>query len=71
MREWYQLMLHKREAHAMLLGGCLKAWAALAKQASLLRFLLMEHAALRQVSAKAMHCNMLCVLCDEQVHVTD
>ena len=71
LQGWYKLTLHKREAHALLLGGCLQAWAALAKKASLLRFLLIEHAALRQVSAKAMHCDMLRVLCDEQIHVID
>ena len=71
LQGWYQLTLHKQEAHAMLLGGCLQAWAALAKMASLLRFLLIEHAALRQVGPKAMYCDILHVLCDEQIRVAD
>lgn len=46
---WYQLVLHKHEADAVLLGHCLEAWAALARRAGLLRFLLIEHTAIRQV----------------------
>lgn len=46
---WHQLVLHKHEAEAVLLGYCLEAWAAMARRAGLLRFLLIEHAAIRQV----------------------
>ena len=49
LQGWYQLLLHKREAEAVLLGHCLEAWAAMARRAGLLRFLLIEHAAIRQV----------------------
>lgn len=49
LQGWYQLMLHKHEADTVLLGHCLEAWAASARRAGLLRFLLIEHAAIRQV----------------------
>ena len=49
LQGWYQLVLHKREADAVLLKHCLEAWAAMARKAGLLKFLLIEHAAIRQV----------------------
>ncbi|KAL0048613.1 hypothetical protein WJX82_006990 [Trebouxia sp. C0006] len=49
---WYQLVLHKHEADAVLLGHCLEAWAASARRAGLLRFLLIEHTAIRQGQQK-------------------
>lgn len=49
LQGWCQLVLHKREAEAVLLRHCLEAWAAIARKAGLLRFLLIEHAAVRQV----------------------
>ncbi|KAL0020042.1 hypothetical protein WJX77_006966 [Trebouxia sp. C0004] len=52
LQGWYQLVLHKREAEAVLLRHCLKAWAAVARKAGLLRFLLIEHAAIRQGQQK-------------------
>ena len=49
LQRWYHLVLHKREAEAVLLGHCLEAWAAMARRAGLLTFLLIEHAAIKQV----------------------
>ena len=49
LQGWYQLVLHKREAEAALLRHCLEGWASMARRAGLLRFLLIEHAAIRQV----------------------
>ncbi len=58
LQGWYQLLLHKREADAALLRHCLEAWAATARRAGLLRFLLIEHAVIRQVRllVVAAHC---------------
>ncbi|KAA6428529.1 MAG: hypothetical protein FRX49_01405 [Trebouxia sp. A1-2] len=52
LQGWCQLVLHKREAEAVLLRHCLEAWAAIARKAGLLRFLLIEHAAVRQGQQK-------------------
>ena len=49
LQGWYQLVLHKHEADTVLLGHCLEAWGATARRAGLLRFLLIEHAVIRQV----------------------
>lgn len=46
---WHQLVLYKREAYPPLLSSCLRAWAAYAQRLPLLKFLLLEHTAIKQV----------------------
>ena len=50
LQHWYQILLYKREVYPQLLASYLQAWAAYAQRTPLLRFLLLEHIAIRQVS---------------------
>ena len=49
LQRWYQLVLHKREVYPPMLSTYLRAWAAYAQRLPLLRFLLLEHMAVKQV----------------------
>jgi len=55
LQSWHLLVLQRLEATAVLRRCCLEAWAAIAQQRALLRFLLTEHTAIKQVSCTAVH----------------
>lgn len=49
LQRWHQLVLYKREVYPQMLSSYLRAWAAYAQRLPLLRFLLLEHMAIKQV----------------------
>ena len=55
LQRWHHLLLYKREAYPHMLRSYLRAWAAHAQRVPLLRFLLLEHMAIRQVRTLSLH----------------
>ena len=56
LQRWHQLLLYKREAYPQMLSSYLQAWATYAQRVPLLRFLLLEHKAIRQVRTQHFQC---------------
>ena len=58
LQRWYQLVLYKREMYPQMLSSYLQAWAAYAHRLPLLRFLLLEQMATKQVCS-CTYCTLL------------